>query len=104
VRKGDVPEMVRQDEAFHQLFYASSGNPLLAQTAEPHWRFLRRVMGDVLRHAEPPHDIWDQHEAIANAALSGDAGRCGELMDAHASRAARLLEDNMPNNAGTEPR
>jgi DNA-binding GntR family transcriptional regulator len=104
VRKGDVPEMVRQDEAFHQLFYASSGNPLLAQTAEPHWRFLRRVMGDVLRHAEPPHDIWDQHEAIADAALSGDAGRCGELMDAHASRAARLLADNMPNNAGTEPR
>lgn len=104
VRKGDVPEMIRQDEAFHQLFYGSSGNPLLAQTAEPHWRFLRRVMGDVLRHAEPPHDIWDQHEAIADAALAGDSNRCGNLMDAHASRAARLLADNTPNHAGTEPR
>ena len=33
VTNGDVPDMVRQDEAFHQLFYAVSGNPLLAQTA-----------------------------------------------------------------------
>ena len=103
VNKGDVPEMVRQDVAFHQLFYASSGNPLLAQTAEPHWRFLRRVMGDVLRYAEPPRDIWDQHEAIIEAALEGDDQRCGELMGAHATRAARLLSDNSPETAGTEP-
>ena len=103
VNKGDVPEMVRQDVAFHQLFYASSGNPLLAQTAEPLWRFLRRVMGDVLRHAEPPQDIWDQHEAIIEAALEADDQRCGELMGAHATRAARLLSDNFPETARTEP-
>jgi len=103
VNKGDVPEMVRQDEAFHQLFYASSGNPLLAQTAEPHWRFLRRVMSDVLRHAEPPHEIWDQHEVIIEAALEGDDQRCGELMRAHATRAARLLADNSPETTGSEP-
>ena len=88
------PPWCGQDEAFHQLFYAVSGNPLLAQTAEPHWRYLRRVMGDVLRHAEPPHDIWYQHETIAQAVLAGDADRAGELMTGHATRAAKLLASN----------
>ncbi len=91
VNMGDVPEMVRQDEAFHRLFYDASGNPLLAQTAEPQWRFLRRVMGDVLRDAEPPHDIWDQHAAIVAAAFQGDPARTEQLMSDHATRAAQLL-------------
>lgn len=99
VVRGDVPQMVRQDEAFHRLFYHASGNPLVAQTAEPHWRFLRRVMGDVLRHAEPPHDIWDQHEAIVDAALEGDSSRCGDLMGAHAFRAATLLASHTQEKA-----
>ena len=66
-------------------------------------RFLRRVMSDVLRHAEPPHEIWDQHEVIIEAALDGDDQRCGELMRAHATRAARLLADNSPETTGSEP-
>ena len=103
VATGDVPKMVSQDVAFHRLFYASSGNPLLAQTAEPHWRYMRRMMGDVLRHAEMPQDIWDQHEAIIQAALEGNDQRCGELMGTHATRAAGLLSDNYPETAGSEP-
>jgi DNA-binding GntR family transcriptional regulator len=100
VNKGDVPEMVRQDEAFHRLFYETSGNPLLAHTAEPHWRFLRRVMGDVLRDAEPPHDIWNQHAAIVAAALEGDPARTERLMREHATRAAQLLASNSKVDAG----
>ncbi len=103
VDRGDVPAMVRQDEAFHQLFYAASGNPLLAQTAEPHWRYLRRVMGDVLRHAEPPHDIWDQHEAIAQAVLAGDEARAAGLMTGHATRAATLLASNFSGQDAGQP-
>ena len=103
VDRGDVPDMVRQDEAFHRLFYEASGNPLLAQTAEPHWRFLRRVMGDVLRHAEPPHDIWDQHEAIVEAALAGDPATAERLMTGHASRAAQLLASNSPQQETGQP-
>lgn len=94
VKHADVPEMVRQDEAFHRLYYATSGNPLLAQTAEPHWRFLRRVMADVLRHAEPPHDIWTQHGAIVEATLAGDGEHAARLMREHATRAAHLLAVN----------
>lgn len=103
VDSGDVAEMVRQDETFHRLFYDASGNPLLAQTAEPHWRYLRRVMGDVLRHAEPPHDIWDQHEAIAQAVLAGDEARATDLMTEHATRAATLLASNFSGQDASQP-
>ncbi|NNJ77560.1 MAG: GntR family transcriptional regulator [Anderseniella sp.] len=99
VKKGDVPEMIRQDEAFHQLFYDVSGNSLLSATAEPHWRFLRRVMGDVLRKAEPPYDIWRQHEAIVDAALAGNKKRAEKLMRKHAIRAADLLAANTSDGA-----
>jgi DNA-binding GntR family transcriptional regulator len=103
VDRGDVPDMVRQDEAFHRLFYTVSGNPLLANTAEPHWRYLRRVMGDVLRHAEPPHDIWDQHEAITQAVLAGDAGAAAGLMTGHATRAAQLLASHLSEPGSGQP-
>ncbi len=103
VDKGDVPEMVRHDEAFHRHFYQSSGNPLLAQTAEPHWRFLRRVMGDVLRHAEPPRDIWRQHSEIVASVLEGDAAAAEHLMREHADRAAQLLAGKLPDSEADQP-
>jgi len=94
VTESDVPEMIRQDEALHRLFYEACGNPLLPATAEPHWRFLRRVMGDVLRKAEPPRDIWLQHEAIVDTTLKGKSKRAEKLMRKHANRAADLLATN----------
>lgn len=98
-----MPEMIRHAEAFHRLFYETSGNPLLAKTAGPHWRLLRRVMGDVLRHAEPPHDIWQQHENIVDAALDRDTPGAERLMREHATRAARLLANNTTKNGTGQP-
>ena len=100
VKTGDVPDMIRQDEALHRLFYEFSGNPLLAQTAEPHWRYLRRVMGDVLRNAEPPSEIWKQHRAIVDAALAGDPAGAEKLMTDHATRAAERLSGSTNDEAG----
>ena len=62
---GDVSFMVHHDVAFHEFLYDLSGNPLLAGTAEPHWRYLRRVMAEVLRHAEPGPRIWEQHRGAS---------------------------------------
>ena len=91
VDAGIIRDMVRLDEAFHNLIYEASGNPLLARTAEIHWRFLRRVMGEVLRHAEPPHDIWQQHEDILDAVLDGAGERAERLAFDHVERAAEML-------------
>lgn len=89
----DVVEQVRQDSAFHFLIYAASGNAMIAATAEPHWRFLRRAMGDVLREAEAPSEIWRQHAGILEAVIDGNASEAAELAETHAARAAALLAE-----------
>lgn len=97
VAKGAVGEQVRKDEAFHTMLYEHSGNPLLARAAEPHWRYLRRAMGEVLRHAEPPREIWRQHGEILDAVAAGDADRAEELAVAHDLRAAETLDAALAN-------
>lgn len=92
VAKGSVAEMVGCDVDFHAFVYTVSGNPLLSATAEPHWRHLRRVMGDVLRHAEPPHAIWRQHADILAAIVKGDPARAEKLAVAHVTVARQRLE------------
>lgn len=86
---GAVAKQIQHDEAFHVLLYDVSGNPLLARTAEMHWQFLRRAMGDVLRHAESPRDIWRQHARILDAIVAGDA----ELAERRALDHIRLAAD-----------
>jgi DNA-binding FadR family transcriptional regulator len=77
--------------ALHTLIYEMSGNPLLALTAEPHWRFLRRAMGEVLRRATLPREIWRQHAEIVDAIAGGDADRAETLMVDHDLAAAKTL-------------
>ena len=88
---GDVRLMVHHDVAFHKFLYDLSGNPLLAGTAEPHWRYLRRVMAEVLRYAEPGPRIWEQHRGILNAIVRGDAEAAMERAARHVSGAAEQL-------------
>lgn len=92
VETGDTPGQVRQDRAFHALVYETSGNPLLARTAEPHWRFLQRAMGEVLRRATLPKEIWRQHAEIANAIAAGEPDQADRLMTEHDLDAARTLQ------------
>lgn len=84
-------EQIRADEAFHKLIYEASGNPFLARTAEVHWRFLRRAMSDVLRHAQPPDTIWRQHAAIFEAIAAGDERLAEARASEHLELAANAL-------------
>ncbi len=95
VAEGATREQIRHDEAFHKLVYDLSGNPLLARTAETHWRFLRRVMGDVLRHAAAPPTIWQQHAAILEAIRAGDPALAEARATDHIRAAADLLAKAM---------
>lgn len=92
VEAGDVAGQVGHDMELHTLIYEMSGNPLLARTAEPHWRFLRRAMGEVLRRATLPRKIWRQHADIVEAIAAGDAGRAEALMVDHDLAAADTLQ------------
>lgn len=91
VASGDVVEQVHCDRAFHVLLHEATGNPLIARTAEPHWRFLRRAMGDVLRRAERPSTLWRQHAEILEAVLAGDAAAAERRALAHVDHAAERL-------------
>ncbi|MFK7857815.1 MAG: GntR family transcriptional regulator [Granulosicoccus sp.] len=100
VAKEAVSDMIRLDIAFHSYIYTISGNPLIATTAESHWRFLRRVMGDVLRRAEPPASIWQQHEAILKAIVSGEASHADHLAKHHIDNASEALINELAKDNG----
>ena len=91
VDAGVTRDQIAHDEIFHKLIYQASRNSVLLEAAEPHWRYLRRAMADVLRHAEPPSEIWQQHAAIADAILSGDPDAAERLATEHVRVAATLL-------------
>jgi DNA-binding GntR family transcriptional regulator len=91
VAAGNVADQVRHDRALHRLIYDMSGNPFLDRTAEPHWRFLQRAMGEVLRRATLPDEIWRQHAEIVLAIRDGDPERAEALMIRHDLDAAKTL-------------
>jgi DNA-binding GntR family transcriptional regulator len=90
-RGRNVMAMIAADTAFHQAIYAAAGNPLIEQSAQLHWRHLRRVMGAVLQQARQREAVWDEHEAIAKAIAAGDGERAARLIEEHSRRASDNL-------------
>ena len=90
-RGGDVKAMIAADLAFHGAIYAAAGNPLIEQSAQLHWRHLRRVMGAVLQQTGQREAVWDEHEAIAAAIAAGDGERAARLIEDHGRHASDNL-------------
>lgn len=93
VAAGAIKAMIAHDVAFHAFIYGASGNPMIGPTAEVHWRFLRRVMGEVLRRSEPPAGLWQQHREILDAIVTGDAAGAEARILGHIHGAAGRLAD-----------
>ncbi len=91
MKNRSIAQMTAADMDFHFFLYSLSGNPLIAEVCTPHWIYLRRLMGEVLRRGQAPDDIWDQHEAILKAVIAGDAGKAESLARHHIAHASRLL-------------
>jgi DNA-binding GntR family transcriptional regulator len=83
--------MVAADVSFHHLLYDLSGNALIQETAEPHWRHMRRIMGEVLMRDETPRLIWRQHQAMLEAVVAGDAAAAESLGRRHIMDAAEIF-------------
>jgi DNA-binding GntR family transcriptional regulator len=86
-----IGPMIDADTRFHNLLYTASGNPLIAETANHHWRHIRRAMGAVLQTAGVRDSVWDEHEAILKAINRGDAERAERLARAHGESAGHNL-------------
>jgi DNA-binding GntR family transcriptional regulator len=92
VKSGSLNEQIEADMRFHAFINELSGNPLIGETTAPHWPYLRRVMGEVLRDdVQMPQSILNEHVAILDAVIAGDSARAETLSRDHISRAARIF-------------
>jgi DNA-binding GntR family transcriptional regulator len=95
VRGDDVKAMIDADLAFHAALYQAAGNPLIEQSAQLHWRHLRRVMGAVLQQLGQREAVWDEHEAIARAIAAGDGDTAARLIEEHSAHASDNLAERL---------
>jgi DNA-binding GntR family transcriptional regulator len=94
-RGRDVKAMIEADIAFHSAIYEASGNPLIGESARPHWVRLRRVMGASLQSVPRREAIWREHAAIAAAIAAGEAEHAAELIGQHAHHASDSLRTRL---------
>ena len=91
--------MIDADMRFHRALYAAAGNDFIAESAERHWRHIRRAMGAVLRSPGTRASVWDEHEAILEAVARGDAARAERLARTHGEEAGRNLAQLLEQSA-----
>jgi DNA-binding GntR family transcriptional regulator len=92
VESGSLNEQIEADMRFHGFINELSGNPLIGETTAPHWPYLRRVMGEVLRDdAQMPQIILGEHVAILDAIIAGNGAEAESLSRDHISRAAKIF-------------
>jgi len=91
LERGDIGVLTGADMAFHMWLYEASGNPLLVDTLGLYWNHLRRAMIAVLEPVATRGQTWDEHDAILDAVLDGDARRAERLSLRHIRGAARRV-------------
>ena len=83
---------IEADMRFHAFVNELSGNPLIGETTAPHWPYLRRVMGEVLRDdVQMPQTILEEHVAILDAISNGRGAEAEQLSRDHILRAANIF-------------
>jgi DNA-binding GntR family transcriptional regulator len=92
VASGSLHDQIEADMRFHAFINELAGNNLIGETTAPHWPYLRRVMGEVLRDdAQMPQTILAEHVGILDAIIAGDAARAETLSRDHILRAAKIF-------------
>src|SRR6202048_3186045 len=92
VESGSLHEQIEADMQSHAVLNEPSGNPLNGETPAPHWHYLRRVMGEVLRDdAQMPHTILQEHVAILDAFIAANGAEAETLSRNHILRAANIF-------------
>ena len=92
VESGSLHDQIEADMRFHGFINELSGNSLIGETTAPHWPYLRRVMGEVLRDdAQMPQTILGEHVAILDAIIAGKAAEAESLSRDHISSAAKIF-------------
>lgn len=88
----DLPALIDADMRFHGFIYELGGNTFILDSMEAHWNHVRRVMSDILIVEKNQKQIWEEHEAILNAVLAGDARTAETLAREHVETASKWLQ------------
>ena len=99
VKSRSVAQMIAADIKFHDFVYLLSENPMIAPSMEVQWTNTQRVMGEVLMRDETPRDIWNQHEALLEAVMAGDAMTAETMARHHITQAADFMIQRLNNDA-----
>ena len=94
--------MIIADIAFHSFVCELSGNPLILPMLDAQWTHTQRVMGEVLLGDEHPRDIWDQHEEMLQAVMTGDGELAERLARNHLVTAAAYMIGRLRRGEVTE--
>ncbi|MEQ9039617.1 MAG: GntR family transcriptional regulator [Silicimonas sp.] len=87
VETGVIKELLNADRAFHEMIYDWGGNRVIQTSMRSNWNHIQRVMAEILRDPAKAQPVWDEHEAIVDAILSGDGAVASDLMQAHIKNA-----------------
>ena len=97
VKKGNIEEIIRYDELFHQLIVSYSGNKtlnqLLSQVQELALRFRYIYYDDFSRYENMPAE----HEEIEEAIISGDTQKAKVVAEEHVERLKKFVIDEGKN-------
>ena len=96
VRSGSLAAMSNADMAFHIWIYETAGNPLLTDTMRLYWHNLRRAMTVVLGPRVDRKLVWDEHEAIFDAIVTGDGTLAALLAQNHIRGASERVLRQFP--------
>ncbi len=94
-RGKNISAMIEADMAFHNAIYSAANNPLIEQSAQLHWRHIRRAMGAVLQSVQLREAVWDEHEAIAHAIAAKDTHTAESLMRGHGEQARTHMHSHL---------
>jgi DNA-binding GntR family transcriptional regulator len=91
IKSANVQAVIEADIDFHLFVYEASGNPIIGETAQPHWQHMRRVMAAALSEDDMRVNVWDEHEAILETLEAGKVAEAEQLCRRHVEQMADLL-------------
>jgi DNA-binding GntR family transcriptional regulator len=95
----DVRSLMRADARFHEMIYRWSGNVIVQNSMGVNWHHIRRTMAEVLKVPVASAPVWDEHAAILEALLDGDAALAAERMRQHIAAAIARLATSQSGHA-----
>ena len=94
--RGDIDNLQQMDDQFHHAIYQLSGRTVLMDTLRPLHRKTQRYRRNSI--ASRGRTSMDEHKAICNAIVSGDAELAEKLMCEHIANAKKTMMERFNQN------